>query len=276
MRDIDALMLAGRLADGDLAAGLAVLSHLDAVVDFDAGVDLAVQDAVRALARALDGRSVPLAAGRRGDPVAVEAFSDLARGHAVVDVHGEDAPNHLGLVGHDLDRAAGLGAIAVKARAGRETLLRIGGHTALGLHAEVADEVLGDEPLEGDVHILDPVGRQGGDAGADVGQAVGHVRQVLQVAGETVFVFRQQQVELASVGRSERPEKPWAIRHGRARNGGVGVGADDGPAFGGGVLDQDIQLIGDRALVLAVRAVASVKGDAGHGRPPSRWARSAM
>ncbi len=95
-------------------------------------------------------------------------------------------------------------------------------------------------------------------------------------AGVAVFVFRQQQVELASVGRSERPEKPRAIRHGRAGNGGVGVGADDGPALGGGVLDQDIQLIGDRALVLAVRAVASVKGDAGHGRPPSRWARSAM
>nr|WP_304271173.1 hypothetical protein [Brevundimonas naejangsanensis] len=272
MRDVDALVLAGRLADRDLAAGLAVLSHLDAVVDLHAGVDLAVKDAVGPLARALNGRGVPFPAGRRRDPVLVQALGDLARRHPVMDIHGEDAPDDLGLFGDDLDQAAGLGAIAVEARAGGEALFGVGRHAPLGLQAEVADEVLGDEALERDVHVLDAIGGQGGDAGADVGQPVRHVRQVLEVAGQAVFVLGQQQVELAPLGRRQGRKETWAIRHGRAGDGRIGIGGDDRPALGGRVLDQQIQLVGDRALVLAIGAVAGVKGDAGHGRPPSQWA----
>ncbi|MCZ8195037.1 MAG: hypothetical protein O9269_11030 [Brevundimonas sp.] len=264
MRHLYALSLGLGFDDRQPPAGAPILAHFDAAIDLDPRVQLCVQDAIGPLGRSPDRGSIPQPARGRGNPIAIERVGDVAAGQQVDRVHPEDPADDGGFFLDNGQGSAGLGAVAIESASGREALLGVRGHAAPRLLAQVADIVLGDQPLERHVHVEDAVGRERRDRGADVGEPIGDVGQVLKIAGEAVLVFSQQQIELVPIGGVECSQKAGAVGHGRARDRRVGVDAYNRPALVGGVTGQHRQLVGDRPLILTIGRVAGVEGDAGH------------
>nr|WP_255478925.1 hypothetical protein [Brevundimonas sp. Bb-A] len=260
------LVLRGGAGDGQAPSGLAVFPAFDAAIDLDPRIDLAVEHAVRAAGGAGDGGGRPGAAPGGGDVFAVQQIRDGAGRHLLVRVEGEDAADDGRLLGHDFDQAAGGGAVAVEAGAGRQALFGVGGQAALGLLRQDLDVFRRHERFERHLHARHLDRRQGGDRNAGGAQPVIDVPLVLFVAGQAVFVLDQEDVVFAALGRRDGVQQARPVRHGLTRDRRVHIGGRHRPAPRLGRGGQDLQLVGDRARILAVVAVAGVEGGAVHGR----------
>ncbi|MBN8912768.1 MAG: hypothetical protein J0H65_12095 [Rhizobiales bacterium] len=117
--------------DRVLNVALAPENHL-------ADVEPVSDDAVGALAGAIDGARGPLPTTRRRDTLAIEVSDDDER-RAALDVFSEDAPNDLGLLRHDSEHAV-YGHVAVDSASRRLTSPHAADESAPRLLGEILQE----------------------------------------------------------------------------------------------------------------------------------------
>nr|WP_295205696.1 hypothetical protein [uncultured Brevundimonas sp.] len=195
---------------------------------------------------------------------AVQKVRDRAGRHVLVSIEGEDATDDVGLFGDDFDQAAGGRPIAVETGAGGQALLRIRGQAAFRLLRQDLDVFGGHEALERNLHARDLNGRHGRDRDAGRAQTIIDVPLMLFVAGEAIFVLDQQDVVFATLGCRDRVQQAGAVCHGLTRDRRVHVGRRHAPAARLRRGGQHLQLVRDRARVLAVVTVSGVESSACH------------